>query len=410
MRLILQILLSSTFTALGTTLYLFYYTIFCQWKWPDSDARILLLADPQIEGDAKIFRQGIRGEIDLFGNDLYFRHIYTSFVSRYSFFKPSPTHVILLGDLFSSQLVTDQEFEKRVNRFKWIFGDPNSEYAHKLVNITGNHDIGYNFDMTRHRVDRWQRVFGPTNFVEWILDQDYIHLSEDNITHEEERGHQLVIINAQNIDGPAMDEDLRAETWDFLDWIADERKEDYLSPFILVSHIPIYKPEGLCVDGPMTIYNQSYIEEQNHLSLNASEFILTRLRPRFIFAGHDHEGCDVTHVVRVINEETGKVEQEFVVREVTVRSMMGAYGGNAGLFEIRKGDQKSEKDYEYHYSSCPFVISHIPWVVAVVDLLVLLSWVIWWTFLGISILITKIDRRRRKLDLSTKLVNGKKTF
>jgi hypothetical protein len=30
----------------------------------DSEARILFLADPQIEGDAKIFRQGKRGEYE----------------------------------------------------------------------------------------------------------------------------------------------------------------------------------------------------------------------------------------------------------------------------------------------------------------------------------------------------------
>jgi hypothetical protein len=63
------------------------------------------------------------GQIDLFGNDLYFRHIYTSFVSPNSLFSPKPTHVIVLGDLFSSQWIKDMEFKKRVERYKWIFGD-----------------------------------------------------------------------------------------------------------------------------------------------------------------------------------------------------------------------------------------------------------------------------------------------
>ncbi|CAG8762669.1 6809_t:CDS:2, partial [Dentiscutata heterogama] len=134
----------------------------------DSETRILFLADPQIEGDAKIEREGIRGEIDLLGNDIYIRHVYTSFVSPYSLFTHKPTHTIILGDLFSSQWTNDKEFKKRVERYKWIFGDPRGEYTHELINLTGNHDIGYGSDMSRYRVDRWEREFGKTNFGGWI--------------------------------------------------------------------------------------------------------------------------------------------------------------------------------------------------------------------------------------------------
>jgi hypothetical protein len=33
----------------------------------------------------------------------------------------SPTHVFILGDLFSSQYLDDREFYKRLSRFNWIF-------------------------------------------------------------------------------------------------------------------------------------------------------------------------------------------------------------------------------------------------------------------------------------------------
>ncbi|CAG8620722.1 3857_t:CDS:2 [Ambispora leptoticha] len=419
-------------------------------KTLDAETRILFLADPQIEGDAKISKQGIRGEIDLFANDLYFRHIYTSFVSPYSLFRPPPTHVIILGDLFSSQWIGDQEFERRVQRYKWIFGDPNNEYTHKLINLTGNHDIGYNRDMTRYRVNRWEREFGSTNFVEKIPLKKEIN--NNNTKEEDEDGvdnesgtHHLIVVNAQNIDGPARDEDLRSETWNFLDSVVAEREKDYHAPFILLSHIPLHKQSGLCVDWPMITYDSfNFINEQNHLTPNASKFILTRLKPRFIFAGHDHEGCDVTHVVRVINKETndywiesyrtenfeinknkilsGDDGREFIVREVTVRSAMGGYGGNAGLFEIRRrhekidaiiDDKDDEKEFEYHYSSCPFVMNHIPWIVLVIDIIMIIGWILCGLFVIVSLLFKNKAYKHWKIQrLSTTsqipIENGKK--
>ncbi|PKY49471.1 hypothetical protein RhiirA4_405483 [Rhizophagus irregularis] len=395
---------SLTITALGATLYLYYYTAFCGWKWKDAETRVLFLADPQIEGDAKIFRQGKRGEIDVWANDIYLRHIYTSFVSPYSLFTRKPTHTIVLGDLFSSQWIGQREFNERVKRYKWIFGDTRKEYNHKFINLTGNHDIGYNWDINQYRVNRWKNEFGQMNFLDWI-------------PSDKKKVHRMSVINSMNVDGPALDEISRSETWSLLDNLAEEREKDnYQTPLIFLTHIPIYKEEGICVDGPMTIYDDTgnFIREQNHLLQNSSEFILTRLRPRFIFAGHDHEGCDVTHVVRMkenneylINHyrtqdfeneknqiilkndytENGKLKENiWIVREVTVRSVMGAYSGNAGLFEInRQINKDGSEEFEYNYSSCPFVINHIPWVVFITDIIVILGWIIRYTLADLNI-------------------------
>ncbi|CAG8577498.1 14779_t:CDS:2 [Acaulospora morrowiae] len=449
MQLLSTLFRSLTLSALGATLYLYYYTAFCRWKWEDSEARILFLADPQIEGDAKIERQGKRGtpflsdspcEIDLIGNDIYFRHVYTSFVSPYSLFTRKPTHTIVLGDLFSSQWIDDREFEKRVKRYKWIFGDPRGEYDHEFINLTGNHDIGYSGDISQHRVDRWEKEFGKMNFNSWIPSIE----STDNL--ESVKVHRLAVVNSMNVDGPAQNEQLRSETWSFLDALAEEReREDHQIPLILSTHIPLYKREGLCVDGPMTLLDEhDFIKEQNHLSQNASRFILTKLKPKFIFAGHDHEGCDVTYVIRtnegredsveayktsdfemrkkeILGVNTspffddegidwfgGVDEKTWVVREVTVRSVMGEFGGNAGLFEIHRriGSDGNEgilfrilsaihieyfkslkrifisSGFEYNYSSCPFVVNHIPWIVAVIDIVIILGWVIMWVGFG----------------------------
>ncbi|RHZ86240.1 hypothetical protein Glove_53g92 [Diversispora epigaea] len=402
MQLLTLSLHSLTLAALGATIYLYYYTAFCGWKWKDSETRMLFLADPQIEGDSKVRKQGIRGEIDLIANDIFIRHVYTSFVSPYSLFTQKPTHSIILGDLFSSQWINDQEFERRVKRYKWIFGDPRGEYKHEFINLTGNHDIGYNRDITKHRADRWEKEFGKMSFNRRIPSKEQI-LSTNNIDEDNKKYHRLAVINSMNIDGPAWDEQLRYKTWSFLDELAEEREqENYQTPLILLMHIPIFKKEGLCVDGPMTVVDEhKFIIEQNHLSYNASKFILTKLKPKFIFAGHDHEGCDITHVIhmnddgeyslkayRTFDFEARKKEFDYsdgdktwIIREITVRSVMGEFGGNAGLFEIhKKTKDDGNEEFEYNYSSCPFVINHIPWVIIITDIILLLGFVIYKLF------------------------------
>lgn len=63
------------------------------------------------------------GKIDLAFNDAYIHHVYSSIVRR-----AIPTHVVVLGDLFSSQWIDDKEFAIRVKRYKNIF-DENIPYS-----------------------------------------------------------------------------------------------------------------------------------------------------------------------------------------------------------------------------------------------------------------------------------------
>jgi len=85
--------------------------------------------------------------------------------------------------------------------------------------------------------------------------------------------------------------------------------------------------------------------------------------------------------------ENGKLKENiWIVREVTVRSVMGAYSGNAGLFEInRQINKNGSEEFEYNYSSCPFVINHIPWVVVITDIIVIFGWIIRYILAGLNI-------------------------
>jgi len=111
------------------------------------------------------------------------------------------------------------------------------------------------------------------------------------------------------------------------------------------------------------------VTQQNMLSPSASVRILDKLRPRYIFNGHDHVGCAYLHEVKA-----SSYGPAYVAHEITVRSMMAEYGGHAELFEIiydpMTGDfsfffnplrvlfskiDSRTGSYAYATAQCPFV-------------------------------------------------------
>jgi len=120
----------------------------------------------------------------------------------------------------------------------------------------------------------------------------------------------------------------------------------------------MHKPAGVCIDSPNIVYNAlGHVVQQNFLSEKTSQNILRNIQPIFIFTGHDHEGCDYTH-------PEGS-------REHTIRSVMGDYSGNAGLFEIERKSEGTRKvgnngeigkigknrttEFNYSFAKCQFV-------------------------------------------------------
>jgi len=104
-------------TTLPSTYYIYNYPRIHQCAWPNPSApfRLLALADPQIEGDKK--KKSWRGRIDIWGNDRYLRHVHKSVLQQVS---PEATHEVVLGDLFGSQWIKDDEFLARVKRYREI--------------------------------------------------------------------------------------------------------------------------------------------------------------------------------------------------------------------------------------------------------------------------------------------------
>lgn len=370
-----------------------------------------------VVSDVPRILQSWRKRLDLLGNDYYLAHIY-----RTMHWYTQPTHVTVLGDLIGSQWVSDEEFERRGWRF-WhrVFKDGTRvedevtegrhvgtlgqarSWERRIVNVAGNHDVGYAGDMSLERIERFERVFGRANWeTRFVLSQDQANDTDrqDSVNQPEIR---IIVMNSLNLDTPALDTDLQGDTYTFInDAIGASRPvEDRTTATILLTHLPLPKDAGICVDGPhFDFYSDEEgggLKEQNHLSYNAGKGILEGIfgmsgnpdtpgkglgRNGIILTGHDHEGCDVYHHLPKDEEKGSRVwkakrwsdadthmnESVPGLREITVRSMMGEFGGNAGLLSGWFDD--NIKEWRFCYSTCSLGIQHVWWAVHILDVIV----------------------------------------
>ena len=370
-----------------------------------------------------------RKRVDHVGNDFYLGHIY-----RTLHWWTNPTHVTVLGDLVGSQWIDDDEFESRGWRF-WkrvfrggervsdeiasapmedfqhtrILGDDANAWTRRIINVAGNHDIGYAGDLSPERMSRFVRVFGKANY-ELRFQLPTKPATNSTVSGETEQGKavpelRIIILNDMNLDTPASSKELQDETYNFLnDIITTSQDVNLEAHFTLVlTHIPMHKKEGICVDGPFFDFFsgdfENGIKEQNHLSTDASKGFLEGIfgmsghsevpgqgfgRNGLILTGHDHEGCDTYHY---INQSADPLERQWEarrwkdaqasgvldeagvpgMREITVRSMMGDFSGNAGLLSLWFDEESW--DWRFEFANCTMGKQHLWWVVHVLDLI-----------------------------------------
>ena len=455
--------------------------------------RLLVLADPQLEGDSSLpppedelgprlkehlrtlnaaetskFRSvafevlrtivledvprvlfTLRKRIDLWGNDYYLAHIF-----RTLNWWTKPTHVTVLGDLIGSQWISDGEFDWRGWRYwnrvfaggKRVEDDITSlaegqavrtlplddaSWKSRIINVAGNHDIGYAGDVSEDRMNRFERVFGKAN---WDIKFQYPKDGNASGDTAVIPSLHLIVLNSLVLDTPAFSEDIQKETYGYLNSVISdhvEPVEDRSTFTLLLTHLPLFKKRGICVDGYHFDYwndddgdcdgncRPNGLKEQNHLSLHASQpGVLEALfgmkadtnaaaagkgRNGLILTGHDHEGCDTWHFINSSTtfdsmEEADKDrstlwdsvrwrDADFEsshtgIREVTLRSMMGDFGGNAGLLSAWYDFDVGE--WKYDIQMCRFGVQHIWWAVHVIDLIALLAIVVNITFFAVN--------------------------
>lgn len=359
-----------------------------------ADDPLLSYLDPQHL--ARDFHR-LRKTIDLWGNDLYLSHIYKT-VRRAT----APTHTVVLGDLLGSQWIGAAEFQRRGERFWDIFANTTrvnasdvsrgdavgDHWRRKVITLPGNHDIGYAGDVSRERVERFAAMFGPVNYM--------LSFTPDLDAGGEREGEEtppaaaaaaaadgppppslsLVVLNSMTLDEPITDAALREDSYALIQRAEATISSSSRHATVLMTHLPFHKPAGVCVDPPFfTYFPSGGLREQNHLRETTSASLLTSFfgagKHGVILTGHDHEGCDVRHeygtagwnVTKWEHGAHGVEAKELAakeaakegVREVTVRSMMGGYGGNAGLLS-GWWDSESNCEYPPPSSNIPYSI------------------------------------------------------
>ena len=192
---------------------------------------------------------------------------------------------------------------------------------------------------------------------------------------------------------------------------------------MLLTHLPLHKEDGICTDGPYFSFRDSDdqdgpdgvprwldggLKEQNHLSdtlsasgilqgifgLSGDENALVGGQGRngLILTGHDHTGCDTVHFVNrteTVGDDGLSQAWKWAakrfngsqhiddpsIREVTLRSMMGEFGGNAGLLSAWFDEVAGEWSYEI--TMCPAGVQHIWWAVHILVLVTLGVALLW---------------------------------
>lgn len=399
------------------------------------------------------FRATVK-QVDLFGNDYYLAHIY-----RTLFWWTRPTHTTVLGDLLGSQWIDDEEFSWRSSRFwtrvfrgaervnddiTWTgaVGSPQGHakqqleplgpeadpaWPRRIINVAGNHDIGYAGDVSKARMERFEREFGR---ADWDIRFQHPPVSRGgNASDGLFITPTLHIINLNTLlfDTPALSEDLQTRSYSYLNDLISERLypvEDRSTFTLLLTHLPMHKEDGICTDGPYFTFQDEDdsdgldgvprwkaggLREQNHLSDHISaRGILQGIfglsgdesaahggygRNGLILTGHDHTGCDVIHYINRTADAQGEATSEPddssqsqgwkwaakrfnkyrpekpttpSIREVTLRAMMGEFGGNAGLLSVWFDANIGEWNYEI--TMCPAGVQHFWWAVHVLIL------------------------------------------
>lgn len=383
--------------------------------------------------------ESVRKRIDLWGNDFYLAHMY-----RTLNWWTVPTHTTVLGDLVGSQWISDTEFEWRAWRYwnrafnggqrvpdesatwpakeyelagylgKSVY---NETWQRRIINVAGNHDIGYAGDLNHERMDRFERAFGKANYeLRFELPASVLSpggastvrngtaSNDENYNGQDDRlvpELRVINLNDMNLDTPAQSSELQDQTYRFVNDVIDTATavEFRGHATVLLTHVPLYKPEGVCVDAPLFTFhdNDNTLREQNQLSADASRGIVEgifglsgdpeapgagRGRRGVILNGHDHEGCDTYHFV---NQSQGDDREWQVrrfpeaaadglpaqtalpgVRELTVRSIMGGYGGNAGLLSAWFDEE--EWEWKFEFENCALGTQYVWWGIHALDL------------------------------------------
>ncbi|TDL14483.1 Metallo-dependent phosphatase [Rickenella mellea] len=238
-----------------------------------------------------------------------------------------PDVVVFLGDMMDNGRVTmgDDEYQRYFNRFNAMFKIPPST---EELYIPGNHDVGLGSSrsFSNQRRQRYTRHFGPLNHLSSHANHTLLFLDAPGLVDEDyQRAKKGADYRSWNALGGGAVEFVRR-------FAADGPGDE---PAILFSHIPLFRPDSASC-GPLrergTIRRGVGHGYQNTLGKQTTQFLLQSVQPSLIFSGDDHDYCEYTHSIPIVEE--GPAPRIHYAREVTVKSFSMAMGIKRPGFQL----------------------------------------------------------------------------
>ncbi|EAU91483.1 CDC1 [Coprinopsis cinerea okayama7 len=234
-----------------------------------------------------------------------------------------PDAVIFLGDLLDGGRfdMSDSEYKSYVGQFNRIFQLDSSIPKYY---IPGNHDTGLGIVewFSPDRYDRYKSYFGELNYEVHVANHTLVFIDAPGWADEE---HKMTVAKKTFKD------------WDPLpggaiEFINNWKRTDN-EPTILLSHIPLYRPDG---NGCGRLRERGRIRPggglgyQNTLGKDGSEKLLTTLFPTLILSGDDHDYCYYRHFVPSVPENPNPGS----AKEISVKSFSIAMGIKRPGFQL----------------------------------------------------------------------------
>ncbi|VEU21909.1 DEKNAAC102937 [Brettanomyces naardenensis] len=263
---------------------------------------MLLVADPQlIDNHTYPTYNHFALKVSKFTVDNY---IYKNYWELVNHLKPDA--IVFLGDLLDNgRESSDKYYEHEFDRFNKIFRPKETRERNidVIMNVPGNHDIGFGSSVISHSVDRFKDHFGQPNQI----------ITKYN--------HDLISIDTISLSDTKY-ETIAAESKVFLKTL--QEPGELKRPRIIFDHVPFFRDTSKATCGPRRespkpIPAVAGYQYQTMIDPGISSVVLGMVRPSIIFSGDDHDYCEAVHEY----SHDGKTKHAI---EINVKSISMAMG------------------------------------------------------------------------------------
>ncbi|KFV62496.1 Metallophosphoesterase 1, partial [Dryobates pubescens] len=283
--------------------FLVYYVVIFQCQWPEvkggaqggetqaptSVLKAIILADTHLLGE-------IKGHwLDKLRREWQMERSFQT-----ALWLLQPDIVFILGDVFDEgKWSSPQAWADDVRRFQKMFRCPVST---ELVVVVGNHDIGFHYEMTAYKVNRFEKVFNFTSGK--LITRKGINFVLVNSVAMEGDGCALCRASEAKLLALSHQLNCSQQETNHSDKRCSNVEKLPASEPILLQHYPLYRKSDIECSGedsaPPEEKKIPFKEKYDVLSKEASQKLMWWFHPRLVLSGHTHSSCEVLHAGKIL--------------------------------------------------------------------------------------------------------------